>query len=66
MDDCQRRKALEAAEIDMMECRVVVVPAKDWARFKAWAARPAREIAGLKETLQQTANMAKVGTRGPP
>jgi uncharacterized protein (DUF1778 family) len=49
VSDFVRRKALEAAEIDVMERRIVIIPAKDWERFEAWAARPPREIAGLKE-----------------
>jgi uncharacterized protein (DUF1778 family) len=49
LSDFVRRKALEAAEADLLDRRVVTIPAKDWARFEAWAAAPAREIAGLKD-----------------
>ncbi len=49
VSDFVRRKALEAAELDMMERRVVSIPAKDWERFESWANAPAREIAALKE-----------------
>ena len=48
-----RRKALEAAEIDMTERRIVTVPAKDWERFEAWARKPAREVASLKELAKR-------------
>jgi uncharacterized protein (DUF1778 family) len=48
-----RRKAVEAAETDLLERRIVTIPAKDWARFEAWAARPAREIAGVKELAER-------------
>ena len=48
VSDFVRRKALEAAETDMLERRIVTVPAKDWERFEAWAAKPARRIAGLR------------------
>jgi len=51
--DDRTRKALEAAEIDVLERRVVVIPAKDWGRFKAWAAKPARELAGIKELARR-------------
>jgi uncharacterized protein (DUF1778 family) len=44
-----RRKALEAAETDLVERRIVIIPAKDWERFEAWAAKPARVNAGLKK-----------------
>jgi uncharacterized protein (DUF1778 family) len=48
-----RRKALEAAETEVLERRVVQIPAKDWERFEAWAARPGREIAALKELIRK-------------
>jgi uncharacterized protein (DUF1778 family) len=53
VSDFVRRKALEAAEMEMMERRIVVIPAKDWERFEAWAAKPAREVAGLKELARR-------------
>jgi uncharacterized protein (DUF1778 family) len=49
LSDFVRRKALEAAEADLFDRRVVTIPAKDWERFEAWAAAPAREITGLKD-----------------
>jgi len=49
VSDFVRRKALEAAEIDVLERRVITIPAKDWDRFEAWAAKPARTIPALKE-----------------
>jgi uncharacterized protein (DUF1778 family) len=53
VSDFVRRKALEAAELEVMERRVVVIPAKDWERFEAWAARPPRAIPGLKELARR-------------
>ena len=53
LSDFVRRKALEAAEIDMTERRVVTIPAKDWERFEAWARKPPREVAGLKELAKR-------------
>lgn len=53
LSDFVRRKALEAAEIDMTERRILTIPAKDWERFEAWARKPAREIAGLKELAKR-------------
>jgi len=49
LSDFIRRKALEAAEIDMLERPVVAIPAKDWAAFEAWAKRPPQKIAALEE-----------------
>ena len=45
--DFIRRKTLEAAEIEVLERRVVTIPAKDWEAFEAWAHRPAENIAAL-------------------
>src|SRR6266850_7187140 len=53
LSDFVRRKALEAAEVDVLERRIVTIPAKDWARFEAWAAEPARKIAGLEELARR-------------
>src|SRR5438132_855800 len=49
VSDFVRRKAVEAAEIEALERRTITIPAKDWARFEAWAAKPPREIGALKE-----------------
>lgn len=49
LSDFIRRKALEAAEIDMLERLIVTIPAKDWAAFEAWAARPPQRIAEIEE-----------------
>jgi len=59
VSDFVRRKAIEAAEIEVMERRVVTIPAKDWARFEEWAARPARAIAGLKELARRAPTWRK-------
>ena len=53
VSDYVRCKALEAAEMDVLERRIVVIPAKDWERFEAWAAKPARKIAGLDELVRR-------------
>jgi len=48
-----RRKALEAAEADMLERRIITIPAKDWEAFEAWADRPPRKIAALKKLARK-------------
>lgn len=53
LSDFVRRKALEAAEIDMIERRVVIIPAKDWEAFEAWVARPAQAIPALKKLARK-------------
>ena len=43
-----RRTAIEAAEVEVFERRIVTIRAKDWEAFERWAQRPGQEIAGLK------------------
>lgn len=49
LSDFVRRKALEAAEVDLLERRIVTIPAEDWAAFEAWADRPPQKIAAIEE-----------------
>lgn len=44
-----RRRAVDAAECELLERRIVSIPAKDWEAFEAWANEPARKIPALKE-----------------
>jgi uncharacterized protein (DUF1778 family) len=44
-----RRKALDAAEADIRERRIIAIAAKDSEAFEAWTNSPAREIKGLKD-----------------
>jgi len=53
VSDFVRRMAIEAAETHMLERRIVVIPAKDWERFEAWAAKPARKITSLRELARR-------------
>ena len=53
LSDFVRRKALEAAEIDVLERRIITIPAKNWEAFETWARRPPRKIAAL-ERLART------------
>ena len=49
LSDFVRRKALDAAEPNVIERRIVTIPTKDWKKFEAWANQPAVEIQGLKD-----------------
>jgi uncharacterized protein (DUF1778 family) len=44
-----RRKALEAAEADVLNRSVVTIPAKDWDAFESWLNRPAKAKPALKK-----------------
>ena len=47
LSDFIRRKALEAAEQNLLEQRPVVIPAADWEKFEAWAHSKSRKIEAL-------------------
>jgi uncharacterized protein (DUF1778 family) len=49
-----RRKALEAAENDVLNRTIVTIPAKDWEAFEAWAKRPPQTNPGLRALLELT------------
>jgi uncharacterized protein (DUF1778 family) len=49
LSDFIRRRAIEAAEMDVLDRRVVTIPAKDWARFEAWANAPAKQVPALRK-----------------
>ncbi len=48
LSDFVRRKAIEAAEMDVLERRLVVIPAADWEKFEAWVDRPAKDVPALR------------------
>jgi len=49
----------EAAETERTERRVVIIAAKDWKRFEAWAAQPARDVPALKELAGRSPTWCK-------
>ena len=52
LSDFVRRRALEAAEADLLDRRIVTIAAKDWARFEAWAGEPAKEVPALRQLAE--------------
>jgi uncharacterized protein (DUF1778 family) len=48
LSDFVRRRALEAAETDLLDRRIVTIAVKDWAKFEAWASAPAMEVPALR------------------
>lgn len=54
LSDFVRRKALEAAEIDVLSRSIVTIPAQDWERFEAWIERPAGTIEALEQLAART------------
>ena len=49
LSDFVRRKAVDAAECDVLERRIVTIPAKNGEAFESWSSRPAQEIPAIKE-----------------
>lgn len=54
LSDFVRRKAVEAAEADVLNRTVVTIPAKNWEAFEAWINRPAEVIPALKKLARIT------------
>jgi uncharacterized protein (DUF1778 family) len=54
LSDFMRRKALEAAEIEVLNRTIITIPAKDWEAFEAWINRPAEAIPALAELARRT------------
>ena len=49
LSDFVRRRALEAAETDVLNRVIVTIPAKDWESFETWINRPAKTIPALQQ-----------------
>jgi len=54
-----RRKALEAAEIDLLNRSSVTIPAKDWEAFEAWVHSPPAENLALERLARLTPSWEK-------
>ncbi len=48
LSDFVRRKALEAAEMEVLDHRLVTISAVDWEKFEAWAYAPAKDVPALR------------------
>lgn len=44
-----RRKAIEVAEMEVLDRRLVTIPAADWEKFGAWADAPAKDNPALRK-----------------
>ncbi len=49
LSDFVRRRAIDAAEAEMLDRPQVIIPASDWERFEAWVDAPAREVPALRK-----------------
>ncbi len=48
LSDYVRRKALVEAEMDLMDRRIITIPAEDWDKFMAWAESPPEDVPELR------------------
>ena len=53
VSDFMRRKALEAAEMQLIDRRVVTLSEADWERFEELMAKPARVIPQVQELFRR-------------
>jgi uncharacterized protein (DUF1778 family) len=49
LSDFVRRRALDAAEMELVDRRIVTIPAADWDKFEAWAHQPAKPVPALRD-----------------
>ena len=54
LSDFVRRRALDAAESELLAHPRVIIPAADWKKFEAWAHAPAKKVAALHELAAAT------------
>ncbi|HEY7301054.1 MAG TPA: DUF1778 domain-containing protein [Xanthobacteraceae bacterium] len=56
LSDFVRRRAVEAAEADVLNRSIITIPARDWEAFEAWLRRPPKVIAALRKLARSTPN----------
>ena len=49
LSDFVRRKAVDAAERELMDRQIITIPVEAWEKFEAWATASPREIGAVKE-----------------
>jgi len=49
LSDFIRRKAVEAAEMELLQQDHVTIPAADWEKFEAWVDSPAKDVPALRD-----------------
>ena len=47
LSDFIRRKAVEAAEMELVHQNRVIIPTVDWEKFEAWVDSPPKEVPAL-------------------
>ncbi|AZO23147.1 MULTISPECIES: DUF1778 domain-containing protein [unclassified Mesorhizobium] len=52
LSDFIRRKAIEAAEMQVLGGHVVTIPAADWEKFEEWAKSPPTDLPELRKLAE--------------
>ena len=52
VSDFIRRKAIEAAEIEMLERREVLIPVEEWEAFEKWIASPPQDSPKMRRLAE--------------
>lgn len=47
LTEFMRRSAIDAAELEIMDRRIVTIPTRDWEKLEAWACKPPRAVQAL-------------------
>jgi uncharacterized protein (DUF1778 family) len=53
LSEFMRRRAVEAAEAEVLNRSIITIPAKDWEAFEAWINRPAEAVPALAELARR-------------
>jgi len=53
LSDLIRRKALEAAEMEVLERNIVTIQAKDWEAFESWVRRPPKVVPARRKLARR-------------
>lgn len=51
LSDYIRRKALEAAELELLDQRRITIPADKWEEFEAWVRSPPQDLPKLRKLM---------------
>ena len=51
LSDFVRRKAIEAAETEVLDRKIVTIAVGDWERFETWAQAPAKDLPALRRQI---------------
>lgn len=53
LSEFMRRRAVEAAEAEILSRSIVTIPAEYWEAFEAWIDRPAEAVPALAELVRR-------------